>query len=243
MKRLRSIVACVLLVTAPAISRAQNGEILDRIIATVNRQPLLLSDWQASMRIEAFLQGREVHSFSKDEKKAALNRLIDRELLQQQMQADYSPSDKDVRDRVNSIRSQIKGAESDAGWSQILRAYGLSVSDVEDFVRTQLQVMRFVDLRLRPTIRIDEEAMQTYYRDTLVPEVRKKGAEPEPFQQVRPKIREILVQQRMEGVLESWLATLRSQSEVHITADPDSAILSLTPGGSTAATPESIGKR
>ncbi len=243
MRRFRYIAACVLLVAASTVSRAQNGEILDRIIATVNRQPLLLSDWQASMRMEAFLQGRQVTSFNKDETKAALNRLIDRELLQQQMQADYNPSDKEVQDRIKSIRSQIAGSESDTGWSQALRTYGLSISDVEEFIRTQLQIMRFVDLRLRPTIRVDEEAMQTYYRDTLVPEVRKRGEEPEPFQQVRPRIREILVQQRMDGVLESWLATLRTQSEVHITTDPDSTILNLTPGGGTVPSSEVIGNR
>lgn len=238
MRRLLSIVASSFLLLATATAaRAQNTEILDRVIATVNRQPLLLSEWQASMRMEAFLQGRDLNTFSKEERQAALNRLIDRELLQQQMQADYNPADKEVQERIKSIRSQINGAESDAGWAQILHGYGLSVSDVEDSVRTQLQVMRFVDLRLRPTIRIDEETLQTYYRETLVPEVRNRGAEPEPFEQVRPRIREIIIQQRMDGVLESWLATLRKQSEVHVTSDTDA--MKLNQGSEPTKRPDS----
>lgn len=231
MKRIAAILVSTVLLLGSSHLNAQGGQVIDRIIATVNKRPLLLSDWEASIRMEAFLQGRQPQSFSNEERKAVLNRLIDRELLQQQMQADYSPSEQAVKDRIQSIRAQFKGAETDHEWLKILSDHGLAVTDVENFVRTQLQIMRFVDLRLRPTIRVDESALQAYYQGTLVPEVKKAGAEPEPFQQVRPKIREILVQQRMEGVLESWLTNLRSQSEVHFASDPDAETGSLVPGG------------
>lgn len=231
MRRVIAILASAALLFGATSLLAQGGVVIDRIIATVNKQPLLLSDWNAGVRMEAFLQDRQPGSFTEAERKAVLNRLIDRALLQQQMQADYSASDQEVKDRIQSIRAQFKGAETEEGWVKTLAGYELTPTDVEQFVRTQLQVMRFVDLRLRPTIRIDEEALQAYYRDTLVPEVKKTGAEPEPFQKVRPKIREILVQQKMDGVLESWLADLRSQSEVHIVGDPDAVSGRLAPGG------------
>lgn len=231
MKRIVATLVSTVLLLGSAHLFAQAGQVIDRVIATVNKHPLLLSDWEASIRMEAFLQGRQPDTYSRDERKAVLNRLIDRELLQQQMQADYSPSEEAVKERIQSIRSQFKGADTEQGWLNILSGFGLAPADVESFVRTQLQIMRFVDLRLRPTIRVDESALQAYYQDTLVPEVKKAGAEPEPFQKVRPKIREILVQQRMEGVLESWLMNLRSQSEVHFASDPGSVTGSLVPGG------------
>src|SRR5512147_1815248 len=92
---------------------AQNGVVIDRIVATVNRQPLLESEWEDSLRIEAFLQGRPVSTFNDTDRKAALNRLIDRALLSQQMQADYGPTAEEVSGRIQEIRAQLKGAESE----------------------------------------------------------------------------------------------------------------------------------
>lgn len=229
MKRVLAILSMLVLVAAGSAT-AQSGETIDRIIATVNKQPLLLSDWDVSLRIEAFLQGRAVGTFSEEERKAALSRLIDRELLLQQMQADYSPSSEEVAEQIKAVRSQLQVVD-DSAWQQLLRAYNLVPSELESFLRLQLQVVRFVDLRLRPTVRVDEEAIEAYYQESLVPEVKKTGAEPEPLQQVRQRIREILVQQKMDGVLEAWLANLRSQSEVHIASDPDALSGRLVPGG------------
>lgn len=229
MKRAFAILVITVLMAAVA-SFAQGGEIIDRIIATVNKQPLLLSDWETSLRMEAFLAGRSVSSYSADERKAALNRLIDRELLQQQMQADYNPSPEEVTERLQSIRQQMKVAD-DKTWQELLARDSIQSVELESFVRAQLQVMRFIDLRLRPTVRVDEEAIEAYYRDSLLPELKKTGAEPEPLQRLRLKIREILVQQKMDGVLDAWLSNLRSQSEVHIASDPDTLNGRLLPGG------------
>jgi hypothetical protein len=231
MKRLIAILIGFSLWLTASSMLAQTGETIDRIVATVNKQPLLMSDVDENVRMEAFLEGRQPTSLSPEERKAVLNRLIDRELLLQQMQADYSPTDEEVSRRVASIREQLKLAGNDEAWQKALAGWGLSTAEVEAFVRTQLQVMRFVDLRLRPTIRVDEQAIEAYYRDSLVPEVRKSGTEPEPLQQLRPKIRELLVQQKMDGVLESWLSNLRTQSEVHIASDPDAITGRLVPGG------------
>lgn len=231
MRRVLTILIGLVLGLTTSYLQAQSGETIDRIVATVNKQPLLLSDVDGNQRMEAFFEGRQITSLSAEERKAALNRLIDRELLLQQMQADYSPTEQEIGDRVKSIREQLKLAGTDEAWQRALGTCGLSPGDVEGFVRTQLQVMRFVDLRLRPTIRVDEEAIEAYYRDSLVPQVKKTGAEPESLQQLRPKIRELLVQQKMDGVLESWLSNLRSQSEVHIASDPNAMSGRLVPGG------------
>jgi peptidyl-prolyl cis-trans isomerase SurA len=243
MKRIFAILVTAVLLLGSSPLCAQTEQVIDRIIATVNKRPLLLSDWEASIRMEAFLQGRQPDTFSKDERRAVLNRLIDRELLLQQMQADYSPSEEAVKERIQSIRTQFGGADTDQGWLRILSENGLTPADVESFVRTQLQIMRFVDLRLRPTIRVEESALQAYYDDTLVPEVKKTGAEPEPFQQLRPKIREIIVQQRMEGVLETWLTNLRSQSEIHFASAPDTLTGAVVPGGGVDSKSNATGQK
>jgi hypothetical protein len=140
-------------------------------------------------------------------------------LLLQQMQADYSSSAEELAEREQTIRAQLKGAETTEGWHEMLARYALTEKDFDSALANQLKVMRFVELRLRPTIRVSRDEIAQYYNETLVPEVKKAGKEPEPLERLSPRIRELLVQRQMDTVLEDWLANLRSQSEVHLTSE------------------------
>ncbi len=215
---LRNSVMLLLLLVSGNIF-AQQAETIDRIIATVNRSPVLLSEWVDGLRFEAFSRGRPPESFSEEERQAALTRLIDRMLLLQQMQADYSPTDDEVKARVLEIRKQLGVENSDVVWRQLLAKYGMTAGELAADVENQMTIMRFVDLRLRPTIRVDRQDIDQYYRETLVPELKKSGVEPQPEEQMIGRIRELLVQQRMDAVLEDWLVNLRSQSEIHYTTE------------------------
>src|SRR5271170_6648476 len=86
---------------------AHAGEILDRIVATVNGHIILQSDWADALRYEAFVDNRSLDQFPLTERKAALDRLIDQELLQEQMRAsDFRhASEEEVRKRIEEIRS------------------------------------------------------------------------------------------------------------------------------------------
>ena len=215
---LRNSVMLLLLLVSGNIF-AQQAETIDRIIATVNRSPVLLSEWVDGVRFEAFSRGRPPESLSEEERQAALTRLIDRILLLQQMQADYSPTDDEVKARVLEIRKQLGVENSDVVWRQLLAQYGMTAGELAADVENQMTIMRFVDLRLRPTIRVDRQDIDQYYRETLVPELKKSGVEPQPEEQMIGRIRELLVQQRMDAVLEDWLVNLRSQSEIHYTTE------------------------
>ncbi len=197
------------------VAYAQQVETLDRVIATVNHTPVLQSEWEDSLRFEAFLQGRPPQSFSAEERLASLNRLVDRVLLLEQMQADYSPSREEVAARLHEIRNQLAGAESDVAWHSLLERYGMTEAGLRGAVENQMKILRFVDLRLRPSVRVTRDDIQKYYDETLVPQLKKAGVEPQPLEKLTPRIRELLAQQRMEGVLEDWLGNLRSQSEIH----------------------------
>jgi hypothetical protein len=211
-----SCLALLLLLLA-GIASAQEIETIDRIIATVNRTPVLQSEWEDSLRYEAFLQGRPPQSFTEAERQASLGRLIDRVLIEQQMQADYSPTKEEVAAKLQDIRQQLKGADSDQGWQEMLRQYGLTETALSRATENQLKIMRFVELRLRPTVRVDRNDIADYYNEKLVPDLKKAGVEPQPLEKVSARIRELLVQQRIELVLEDWLVNLRAQSEVHYT--------------------------
>jgi hypothetical protein len=210
---------CLVIFLLAGSGVSQQPETIDRIIATVNRTPVLLSEWEDGLRFEAFSRGRPPQSFNDEERLAALNRLIDRVLLLQQMQANYSPTVEEVNTRVQEIRKQLGVERSDQEWTRMLGQYALTTNELTAAVENQMKIMRFVDLRLRSTIRVTREEIDEYYRDTLVPELKKAGVEPQPLEQAVPRIRELLVQQRMDSVLEDWLVNLRSQSEIHFTTE------------------------
>ncbi len=207
-----------LVMLSAVVAFGQEVQTIDRIVATVNHQPVLQSEWEDGLRFEGFLQGRPPDSFTPEEREQALNRLIDRVLLAQQMQADYSATPQELADRKDEIRTQLQGAESEKGWHEMLERYGLTEPAFNEALENQLTVMRFVGLRLRPSVHVSREDIEDYYNQTLVPAVKKAGRAPEPLEQLRPRIRELLVQKQMDSVLEDWLANLRSQSEIHITS-------------------------
>ena len=195
---------------------ATAGVVIDRIVATVNNRPLLQSDWEDSVRFEAFLQGRAPAEISDDERGATLDRMIDQEMLRQQMQTDFSSTPTEIAKRLAEVRAQIPGASSEQGWHAALAEYGLSESLLREKLAMQLQVLSFVDLRLRPATRVDRETVEAYYKEKLSPELKSKGESAPPLANVTPQIRELLRQQRIDELLAAWLTNLRGQSAIHV---------------------------
>ncbi len=216
--RLLARLALLLLLGSPVFGFAQGEQVIDEIVVTVNNAPVLLSEWQDALRYEAFLEGRPTTSFSEAERNETLQRLIDRELISQQMQGDFTPNESDVAEQVKKVRAQLQGAETDQGWQQLLKCYDVSNDDLVREPKKQVELLRFIELRLRPSVRVTQEDIQEYYRDKLVPELQRKGITPEPLEKLRPRIREVLVQERMQPVLDAWVANLRNQSVIHYTA-------------------------
>jgi SurA-like N-terminal domain len=193
------------------------GEIIERIVATVNGQPILQSDWEIAMRCEAFLDQRPLQ-FTPEAARAALDRLVDQELLRQQIRSFQLPpvGEDRLRSRLEEIRRQIPGAASDAGWQAALNRYGLTQSEIEERIADQMEILRFIEIRLRPTVHVDRRSIEAYYYDTLLPQLKEKGAKPVPLAEVSAKIEEILSQQILDSLLADLLHDLRQQGEIHV---------------------------
>jgi peptidyl-prolyl cis-trans isomerase SurA len=224
-KMLVAIVALTLLLPATVTSPLWAGEIIDRIVATVNGRVILQSDWDEALSYEALLNGRPLSQFTDDDRRAVLDRLIDQELLGEQTKsaAIQEVSREEAAKRVADARKQYPEATTDAGWRVLLARYGLSENDLLDHVQRQIDLMRLVDARLRPSIQIDSKTIEAYYRDKFVPQLQQAGAGQVPLADVSAKIRELLTQEKVSELLVSWLQTLRSESDVHIPGSPPSA--------------------
>jgi hypothetical protein len=219
-----STIAAIVVLLANALP-AHAGDVLDRIVATVNSHIILQSEWQDAVRYEAFVGVRSLDQLQSVDRKAALDHLIDQELLGEQMRASGFPhaSRAQVEKSIQEIRKQYAGAESDAGWQAALGRYGLTENELKRRVALQADLLGLVDARLRPNIVIDSRSIESYYNQELLPQLRQSGADQVPLADVTPKIKEVLTQQKMNQLLVAWLQDLRSSSEISTdTGSPDS---------------------
>jgi len=225
-------VVCVLLVFPLFL---QSGEIIDRIVAVVNGRPVMESELIEQLRFEQFLDAAPPGVISVAQQRAALDRLVDQLLLAEQMDAVKfeEPSADEVSKKVEEIRRQTVPNQKE--WTVALQRYGLTEGDVAEHVALQLRTLRFVDARFRPAIRVDPHAVEGYYREKLVPKMKQAGAQPLPLQQVEPRIREILVQQQIDDLLESWMKSLRTQAEIRLPVPSSSVGAAQPPDQAQAA--------
>jgi hypothetical protein len=211
-------VALVLLITALIVPLARAGQVIDRIVATVNGHIILQSDWDEALHYEALLNGRALNQFTDDDRRAVLDRLIDQELLgEQRKSASFEhASEGEATARVAEARKQYPEAATEDGWKLVLARFGLSENDLVAHVQQQIDLMRLVDAHLRPAIQIDSKTVEAYYREKFVPQLKPSIAPDVPAADVAAKIRELLTQEKVSELMISWLQSLRSESKVSV---------------------------
>jgi hypothetical protein len=215
--RMILVVVAALAVTSATVTSAP-AEVVDRIVAKVNDHIILQSDWDDALRYEALLNGRSLDQFTEDERRAVLDRLIDQELLSEQMKsANFQhASEAEAEVRVAEARKQYPGAATAEGWQQLLAGFQFTEKDLIEHVRQQVDLMRLVDAHLRPEVQIDSKSIEAYYRDKFVPQLKQSGAGDVALAEVSGKIRELLTEEKVNELLVSWLQTLRSESKVTV---------------------------
>jgi len=216
-------------------SQAPSPVVLDRAVAVVNKHVILSSDLDDEIRLSVL----DPSGVGQGEltQQLALSQLISRTLIEQQIRQEdaqaIEPSQQDVNARLDQIRRQLpvcirQNCASDAGWMAFLSSHGLTPERVEAYVRYRLEILSFIEQRFRQGIQISQQQIETYYRDTLLPQYTPGESTP-PLDQVAQRIQEILLEQQVNKLFDNWLNNLRQQGDVEV-LDPALA--------STAETPE-----
>lgn len=192
------------------------GEVLDQIVATVNTHVILQSDWDDEVRFEAFMSGRKPEEETGEERKAALDRLIDQGLLREQMRVtDLKPAGADaIKKQIDDLKSEQVREHPGQSWVKTLSQYQLTDKVVEDHVAAEMEQLQLVDLRFRPSIQVSSADVEKYYREQIVPKL--PVSDPLSLNDAEPKIKEILIQGKINLLLNAWLETLRSQAQIQI---------------------------
>jgi hypothetical protein len=90
-------------------------------------------------------------------------------------------------------------------------------------VAAELEQLRLVDLRFRPSIQVSAADIEKYYREQIVPKL--PASDPLALKQAAPKIKEILIQEKINQLLNSWLEALRSQAQIQVLSGDQSSDL------------------
>lgn len=212
-KRLTVMVFMVLLFSS---AHLRAGEIIDRIVATVNGHIILQSDWDDAVRCEALMNGHALPQITPKDHKDVLDRLIDQELLREQIPPQETPSvsNGDVSRRLEEIRKFYDKSSDPQAWAKTLAQYQVTEPQIKDRIVLQFQLMWLVNSHLRGEVQIDQKSIESYYNQDLLPQLDQSGGKQIPLAKATPQIKEILTQRKMNELLIAWLQNLRAGSKI-----------------------------
>jgi len=193
-----SLAFVLLLVAASAVTgQSVSGvEIVDRILAVVDERPLLLSSVRAV---------EEVRSLDRGE---ALEETLDERLMLQEAarlpQAEVS--EEEVEQALRSLLAARPGLED-----------RVPPADLRRLLRRQLAILKYIDFRFQPQIRITEEALREAWNEDY-----RGQPEGPPFEEAAPELRARLERRELDQRIESWVRRLRGRAEVRYVEGPGS---------------------
>ncbi|MFZ1085576.1 MAG: peptidylprolyl isomerase [Terracidiphilus sp.] len=223
------------------VATPAEAAVLDRVVAVVNNQAILASDVDDEIRLAVLDPGRAGLGVLTPQ--SALEQLISRALIQQQIRQEdaqaMEPTQTEIDARLSEIRREVPACvhlncASEDGWKAFLAAHELTPERVRSYLRFRIQILRFIEERFRQGIRITPEEIESYYKETLLPQYAPGEAIPI-LEEVSPRIQEILLQRQVNALFDGWLANLRKQGDVEV-LDP-SLEAPQAPSGTEFSTP------
>jgi len=160
-----------------------------------------------------------------DTPQRAARRLANRTLILQQMKAQQQlgvmVTDEQVQQALTDLRNHLPKCRqyrcaTPEGWKAFLAANDLTEAEVVAHWRQRLAILRFIDLRFRSGIRIPNEEVEAYYRKSILPVYERQHEKPPALTEISERIREVLLQQHVNGFLQDWLKSLRDEGSVQI---------------------------
>ena len=206
-KRQIAAIAMLLWISASGGVAARAQQVVDRIVARVEDEVILQSDMEQLARYQMLVDGKA------ESDAQILDRLIDQWIVKKEAEVSRFPaaSDSDVeRGTQRLLRSFAKKEDYDAQRNKA----GLSDDDVRQIVAAQAYLSNYLDSRFRPTVQVDEKAIQDFYEKAVVPRAKARGQEPPTFDAARDVIQEALIQQGINEQADKWLKESRTRLSI-----------------------------
>jgi hypothetical protein len=183
-----------------------HAEIIDRILAVVEEQLITLSDVRGVLRL-----GLETVPQSDDQIAAALDRLIERQLMLVEVErfAPAEPAPETIEARLNAVRARLPDA---LAFETTLHEIGWPVETVRRYIRDTLRIEAYLQQRFTAAIQPADDEIAAYYR--LHAENFTKAGVLAPYAEARTQARAQLVEERRAVLVRDWLAGLRRRANL-----------------------------
>ena len=180
-----AILALALMASALGAHRASAGTIVERTVAFVNKKPVLLSDVELT------------RALLKLDEKEATERAIDEVLM-------FEEASRMVTESLpeESVSRAVLSLKEKAGLE-------FSPAALRRKALVQLAIANYIELRLRPQVRVEDEAVRQTFNDRVA-----KDPQTPLFALVADAIRELLESRALDQKIEEWIALLRGREEI-----------------------------
>lgn len=201
----RGTFLAAVIATAPVWLAAQ--VVVDRIVARVENDVILLSDVRALSRYQQFLDGKS------ETDAQILDRLIDQWIVRTEADVSHSPrpSEADIERGLSRVHNSFGSEE---GYEARRKQAGLSEQDERAMVASQLYLSNYLDSRFRPAVQIDPKEIEDFYQTAVVPRAKARGQDPPKLEAARDTIQEALIQNGINQQAEQWLKESRLRLHV-----------------------------
>ena len=190
-----------------AASLLAGQEIVDRIVARVDNDIILLSDVQELQRYQELVDGKS------ESESAILDRLIDQWIVRSE--ADLAQFPKPTEAEIDrGVSRDMKSLPSPEEYEARQKESGLSDAEVRKMVASQLYLGNYLDSRFRPSAQVDEKAIEGFYNNAVVPTAKAHGQQPPTLDAAHDTIQEALVQNDINDQAARWLK--ESRERLHI---------------------------
>ena len=151
------------LVLALAVSSFVRGQVVvDRIVARVENDIILLSDVSELKEYQELVNGKS------ESESAIVDRLIDQWIVRSEAELSRFPQPKEEEiDR--EVARVVKSFNSAEEYEARKKQSGLNDAEVRKIVTAQSYLDAYLDSRFRPSVQIDEKAVEDFYQSAVIP--------------------------------------------------------------------------
>lgn len=207
--RLYCTIVAIFVALTLAVGQADSQEVVDRIVAKVETDIILMSDVQQLARDQLFLDGK---SQSDSE---ILDRLIDQWIVRNEAKVARfpQPSEEDVNRSIERLKRSFSSPEE---YEARKTQSGLTDEQVLQFMRSRLYLSNYLDSRFRPVIQVNDKEIEEFYKTRVVPRAESRGQTPPTLENARDFIQEALVQRAINEQADRWLKESRTRVRIEI---------------------------
>jgi hypothetical protein len=207
------LLAVLLAMAACAPPRACAQQIVDRIVVRIEDDILTWSDLQ---ELAAYQQLANGHADPDDR---LTQELIDQWIVNTEATAAHFPQPPDS-EITRGVEQLIQSFPNPEAYQARLHEVGLTPEAVRRMVAREDYLARYLDYKFRAAVQIDPAAVEAYYRDHLLPDLKAKGQAAPPLDSVQDQIVELLTVEEINRRSAGWLEESKGRLKIEIVPPP-----------------------